>query len=80
MQGVEVWRAINGNELAASEIELLACDGIPIGLTPDDHHRLAFTTKEPVGVVVAISAFNHPLSRPTKSKRGLRLGPVRNFT
>ncbi|MGH9616085.1 MAG: aldehyde dehydrogenase family protein [Acidobacteriaceae bacterium] len=59
---VEVTRAINGIDLAASELEHLAGREIPMGLTPASKDRWAFTTKEPIGVVVAISAFNHPLN------------------
>jgi acyl-CoA reductase-like NAD-dependent aldehyde dehydrogenase len=33
-----------------------------MGLTPASRDRWAFTTKEPIGVVAAISAFNHPLN------------------
>ena len=33
-----------------------------MGLTPASTDRWAFTTREPIGVVVAISAFNHPLN------------------
>ncbi len=33
-----------------------------MGLTPASDNRWAFTTKEPIGVVAAISAFNHPLN------------------
>ena len=33
-----------------------------MGLTPASDGRRAFTTREPIGVVAAISAFNHPLS------------------
>ena len=59
---VEVTRAINGVEGAAGEIEHLAGREIPMGLTPASSNRWAFTTKEPIGVVAAISAFNHPLN------------------
>jgi acyl-CoA reductase-like NAD-dependent aldehyde dehydrogenase len=59
---VEVARAINGIENAAEEIGQLHGEEIPMGLSPASDARLAFTTKEPIGVVVAISAFNHPLS------------------
>jgi acyl-CoA reductase-like NAD-dependent aldehyde dehydrogenase len=59
---VEVTRAINGIEGAASHIEHLAGVEIPMGLTPASANRWAFTTKEPIGPVVAISAFNHPLN------------------
>jgi acyl-CoA reductase-like NAD-dependent aldehyde dehydrogenase len=58
----EVARAINGIECAASELEHLAGQEIPMGLTAAAADRWAFTTKEPLGVVVAISAFNHPLN------------------
>jgi acyl-CoA reductase-like NAD-dependent aldehyde dehydrogenase len=59
---VEVMRAINGIEGAASEIERLAGREIPMGLTAASRDRWAFTTTEPIGIVVAISAFNHPLN------------------
>jgi acyl-CoA reductase-like NAD-dependent aldehyde dehydrogenase len=35
---------------------------IPIGTTEATTGRVAFTLKEPIGVVVAVSAFNHPLN------------------
>jgi acyl-CoA reductase-like NAD-dependent aldehyde dehydrogenase len=59
---VEVTRAINGIECAASYIEQLAGSEIPMGLTMASANRWAFTTREPIGPVVAISAFNHPLN------------------
>ena len=59
---IEVARAVNGVEGAAGELEHLAGVEIPMGLTPAAEHRLAFTTREPIGVVAAISAFNHPLN------------------
>ena len=59
---VETTRAINGVEFAAGELEHLAGREIPMGLTPATLDRWAFTTKEPIGVVAAISAFNHPLN------------------
>ncbi len=59
---IEVTRAVNGVEGAAGELEHLAGVEIPMGLTPASEHRLAFTTREPIGVVAAISAFNHPLN------------------
>ncbi|RYE32089.1 MAG: aldehyde dehydrogenase family protein [Hyphomicrobiales bacterium] len=41
-----------------------AVDGvyIPMGLSAAAADRWAFTTKEPIGIVAAISAFNHPLN------------------
>jgi acyl-CoA reductase-like NAD-dependent aldehyde dehydrogenase len=59
---VEVSRAVNGIDGAASHLEHLAGSEIPMGLTPACANRWAFTTKEPIGPVVAISAFNHPLN------------------
>lgn len=59
---VEILRAINGVKLAAQTITQLHGEQIPMGLTPASENRLAFTTKEPIGVVVAISAFNHPFN------------------
>lgn len=58
----EVARAINGIEWGASELEHFAGEEIPMGLTPSATSRWAFTIKEPIGLVVAISAFNHPLN------------------
>jgi acyl-CoA reductase-like NAD-dependent aldehyde dehydrogenase len=59
---IETTRAINGVEGAAGELEHLAGREIPMGLTPASRDRWAFTTKEPIGIVAAISAFNHPLN------------------
>ncbi|HLZ66616.1 MAG TPA: aldehyde dehydrogenase family protein [Aliidongia sp.] len=59
---VEVVRAIDGLRSAAEELRTFAGREIPMGLTPASEGRWAFTTKEPIGVVAAISAFNHPLN------------------
>jgi acyl-CoA reductase-like NAD-dependent aldehyde dehydrogenase len=59
---VETARAIDGVRNAAEELRSFAGREIPMGLTPASTGRLAFTTREPIGVVVAISAFNHPLN------------------
>lgn len=59
---VEVLRAINGVKIAAEEIGRLTGEQIPMGLTEASVNRIAFTTREPIGVVAAISAFNHPLN------------------
>ncbi len=47
---------------AADELRNFAGKEIPMGLTPASEGRWAFTTKEPIGVVAAISALNHPLN------------------
>jgi acyl-CoA reductase-like NAD-dependent aldehyde dehydrogenase len=59
---IEVARAIDGIRNAAEELRHFAGHQIPMGITPASAGRLAFTTREPIGVVVAISAFNHPLN------------------
>jgi acyl-CoA reductase-like NAD-dependent aldehyde dehydrogenase len=59
---VEATRAVDGLYDAAEELRDFAGQEIPMGLTPASDNRLAFTIKEPLGVVAAISAFNHPLN------------------
>ncbi|MCB1464450.1 MAG: aldehyde dehydrogenase family protein [Nitratireductor sp.] len=59
---IEADRAIHGVELAASEIERIAGRQVPMDLSPAGAERIAFTRREPIGPVVAISAFNHPLN------------------
>ena len=55
---IEVQRAIAGVKLCAEHISQHAGDVVPM----HEPGRMAFTQKEPVGVVVAVSAFNHPLN------------------
>ena len=59
---VEVIRAIDGVHLCAEILRAHPGSVIPIGTTKATSGRLAFTQKEPIGVVVAVSAFNHPLN------------------
>ncbi len=59
---VEVERAIDGVETCASEIANNSGFEVPMDLTPAGQGKMAFTIKEPIGPVVAISAFNHPLN------------------
>jgi len=59
---VEATRAVDGVRNAADELRNFAGKEIPMGLTPASDNRWAFTTREPIGVVTAISAFNHPLN------------------
>ncbi len=59
---VEVLRAIDGVHLCAEGLRSHAGSVIPLGTTPATTGRIAFTQKEPIGVVVAVSAFNHPLN------------------
>nr|WP_274533617.1 aldehyde dehydrogenase family protein [Bosea sp. BIWAKO-01] len=59
---VETTRAIDGVHNAADELRNFAGREIPMGLSAAGAGRWAFTTKEPIGIVAAISAFNHPLN------------------
>lgn len=59
---VEVSRAIDSLRLCVEAVRREAGEVIPMGITASSMQRLAFTTPEPIGVVVAVSAFNHPLN------------------
>lgn len=59
---IEVARAIDGVGLCIMELSNLGGSEIPMDLTAAGAGRMAFTTREPMGVVVAVSAFNHPLN------------------
>ena len=59
---VEVLRAIQGVKLAIEHIPQIKGEEIPMGLTKDSTNRMAFTRREPIGLVSSISAFNHPLN------------------
>ena len=59
---VEVVRAIDGVGVAVREIAQLHGTEIPMGLNAASMHCAAYTYREPRGVVLAISAFNHPFN------------------
>jgi acyl-CoA reductase-like NAD-dependent aldehyde dehydrogenase len=60
---VEVTRAIGGIKLAIQAIpEILSGEEIPMNLNAASAGRHAYIIYEPKGVIVAISAFNHPLN------------------
>lgn len=59
---VEVQRAINGIELAINALGNFEGKEIAMGHTVSSENRMAYTFKEPIGVVAAISAFNHPFN------------------
>ncbi|MBY3095227.1 aldehyde dehydrogenase family protein [Rhizobium laguerreae] len=59
---VETDRAIDGIRNAADVLRTRGGVEIPMGLTPASDNRRAWTIQEPIGVVAAISAFNHPLN------------------
>jgi acyl-CoA reductase-like NAD-dependent aldehyde dehydrogenase len=59
---VEVARAIDGMKNCVEVIRSGHGEEIPMSRNAASMNRLAFTTHEPIGVVVAVSAFNHPLN------------------
>ena len=59
---VEVMRAIDGVHLCIESLRGHAGTVIPLGTTKATTGRVGYTQKEPIGVVVAVSAFNHPLN------------------
>jgi acyl-CoA reductase-like NAD-dependent aldehyde dehydrogenase len=59
---IETDRAIDGVRNAAEELRTRAGREIPMGITKASDGRRAWTIQEPIGVVAAISAFNHPLN------------------
>ncbi len=59
---VEVARAIDGLSLCIETIRGHQGEVIPMGGTAAGAGRLAFTRRQPIGPVVAVSAFNHPLN------------------
>ncbi len=59
---VEVARAIDGVLNCAEALRSQAGHMIPMDVNGASANRIAFTRHEPIGVVVAVSAFNHPLN------------------
>jgi len=59
---VEVARAIDGVQLCIETIRTQRGEMIPMNLNTASSDRIAFTQHEPIGVVLAFSAFNHPLN------------------
>lgn len=60
---IEVSRAILGLRYAATHIDDgLRGEDIPTGMNAASMGRSLHVTREPIGVVVAIAAFNHPLN------------------
>ena len=59
---IEVDRAVDSIRLCAEYARTRSGREIPMGLNAASGGRLAFTHHEPIGVVVAFSAFNHPLN------------------
>lgn len=59
---VEVSRAIDCLHICIETLRTETGHVIPMNVTASSANRVAFTRTEPIGVVVAVSAFNHPLN------------------
>ena len=59
---VEVARAVDGIRGCTEVLRTQVGEEIPMGLNPSSAGRLAFSTHEPIGPVLAFSAFNHPVN------------------
>jgi acyl-CoA reductase-like NAD-dependent aldehyde dehydrogenase len=59
---IETDRAIDGVRNAVGELRVRGGREIPMGVTSASSDRRTFTILEPIGLVAAISAFNHPLN------------------
>ena len=59
---IEMARCIDSIKICVHELRTKAGESIPMGVNPASANRLAMKTIEPIGVVVAVSAFNHPLN------------------
>ena len=59
---VEVARAIDSLKVCVECLRSESGEVIPMNLNAASANRLAMTRREPIGVVAAVSAFNHPLN------------------
>lgn len=59
---VEVQQAIDDARLCIIHLRTDAGAVLPTGATRETAHRIALTRYEPAGVVVSVSAYNHPLN------------------
>lgn len=59
---VEMVRCIDSMRLCVDTLRHDTVKPVPMGINPASQHRFTILTKEPIGVVVAVSAFNHPLN------------------
>ncbi len=59
---VEIKRGIEGVESCIEILKSESGNVIPMNINEASSNRIAFTQKEPIGLVLAISAFNHPFN------------------
>jgi acyl-CoA reductase-like NAD-dependent aldehyde dehydrogenase len=58
----EVARTIQTYKFAAEEAKRIHGETIPLDAAPGGENRLAYTVREPIGVVAAITPFNFPMN------------------
>lgn len=58
----EVARTIQTYKFAAEEAKRIHGETIPLDAAPGGENRIAFTTREPIGVIGAITPFNFPMN------------------
>ena len=59
---VELARAVDGLQSCVECVRTSHGEEIPMGITVSSANRIALTRHEPIGVVLAYSAFNHPMN------------------
>jgi acyl-CoA reductase-like NAD-dependent aldehyde dehydrogenase len=59
---VEMARCIDSIRACVETLRDNTCHAVPMGINAASQHRFTIMNKEPIGVVVAVSAFNHPLN------------------
>ena len=59
---VEMIRCIDSIRLCADTLRHDVAKPVPMAINTASQHRFTMMNKEPIGVVVAVSAFNHPLN------------------
>ena len=59
---IELARAVQGIRDAANSLGQITGHEIPMNLSTSSLNRMAFTTREPIGIVAAVSAFNQPFN------------------
>ncbi len=59
---VELVRAVDGLRSCVECVRTAHGEEIPMGINASSMNRLAMTRREPIGVVLAFSAFNHPMN------------------
>lgn len=58
----EVARTITTYKFAAEEAKRIQGEAIPMDAAPGGEHRVAYTVREPLGVIAAITPFNFPMN------------------